>query len=57
MVISGIATIGALLIMAFMPNGSAIGFLIPICSGLTIYTITSGPAFMPSDVFGQKMEQ
>ena len=40
--------------MAFMPNGSAIGFLIPICSGLTIYTITSGPAFMPSDVFGQK---
>lgn len=54
MVISGIATIGALLIMAFMPNGSAIGFLIPICSGLTIYTITSGPAFMPSDVFGQK---
>ena len=54
MVISGITTIGALLIMAFMPNGSAIGFLIPICSGLTIYTITSGPAFMPSDVFGQK---
>ncbi|CED94987.1 MFS transporter [Romboutsia ilealis] len=54
MVISGISTIAALLIMAFMPNGSAIGFLVPICSGLTVYTITSAPAFMPADVFGQK---
>ena len=54
MVISGISTIAALLIMAFMPDGSTIGFLIPICSGLTVYTITSAPAFMPADVFGQK---
>lgn len=54
MVLSGISTVIALLIMAFMPEGSAIGFLIPICSGLTVYTITSAPAFMPADVFGQK---
>ena len=54
MVLSGISTVIALLIMAFMPEGSAIGFLVPICSGLTVYTITSAPAFMPADVFGQK---
>lgn len=54
MVLSGISTTLALLIMAFMPMGSSIGFLIPILSGLTIYTLTSGPAFMPADVFGRK---
>lgn len=54
MVLSGIATIASLAIMAFMPEGSAIGFLVPVLAGLTIYTITSGPAFMPSDVFGTK---
>ena len=54
MVLSGISTVIALLIMAFMPERSAIGFLVPICSGLTVYTITSAPAFMPADVFGQK---
>ena len=54
MILSGIATIACLLIMAFMPSGSSLGFLVPILSGLTIYTITSGPAFMPSDIFGHK---
>lgn len=54
MVLSGVATIASLAIMAFMPEGSAVGFLVPVLAGLTIYTITSGPAFMPSDVFGTK---
>ena len=54
MVLSGICTVIALLIMGFMPQGSAIGYLVPVLSGLTIYTITSGPAFMPADVFGHK---
>ena len=54
MIFSGISTVIALLIMAFMPMGSSLGFLIPILSGLTIYTLTSGPAFMPADVFGYK---
>ena len=54
MILSAISTTLALLIMAFMPMGSSLGFLIPILSGLTIYTLTSGPAFMPADVFGYK---
>lgn len=54
MILSAISTTSALLIMAFMPMGSSLGFLIPILSGLTIYTLTSGPAFMPADVFGYK---
>ncbi len=54
MVLSGIANVLALIIMAFMPAGSFIGFLVPVLSGLTVFTITSAPAFMPSDVFGQK---
>ncbi len=54
MVLSGIANVLALIIMAFMPTGSFVGFLVPILSGLTVFTITSAPAFMPSDVFGQR---
>ena len=54
MMISFGGTILSLLIMAFMPKESIIGFLIPILSGLTIFTITSGPAFMPPDIFGHK---
>lgn len=54
MALSGIATTLSLLIMAFMPVGSFLGYLIPVFSGLTIYTITSGPAFMPADVFGYR---
>lgn len=51
---SGICNILALLIMGFMPTGSSLGFFVPILSGLTIYTLTSGPAFMPADVFGYR---
>lgn len=54
MMISFAGTIGAILIMLLMPQNSNIGFLIPVFSGLTIFTITSGPVFMPSDVFGYK---
>lgn len=46
-------TIG-LLIMIFMPNGSLIGFGIPLFAGLAIFTLTSAPAFTPVDVFGTK---
>ena len=47
------ATIG-FLIMIFMPQGSLIGFGIPLFAGLVIYTLTSAPAFTPVDVFGTK---
>lgn len=54
MMISCIGVTLGLLIMIFMPQGSSLGYLVPIFSGLTIFTVTSGPAYMPADVFGHK---
>lgn len=54
MILSCIGVTLGLLIMVFMPNGSLIGFLIPLLAGLTIFTLTAAPAFTPIDVFGTK---
>ncbi|WP_300259369.1 MFS transporter [Clostridium sp.] len=54
MLISCLGVTLGLLIIIFMPKGSMVGYLIPILSGLTIFTLTSAPAYMPSDVFGYK---
>lgn len=54
MMLSCVGVSLGLLIMVFMPQGSPLGYLIPIFSGLTIFTMTSGPAYMPADVFGHK---
>ena len=43
-----------LLVIIFMPQGSPVGYLVPIFSGLTVFTLTSGPAYMPADVFGHR---
>ncbi|MDE6182245.1 MAG: MFS transporter [Eubacteriales bacterium] len=54
MMISCLGITLGLLIIIFMPQGSALGYLVPIFSGLTVFTLTSGPAYMPADVFGHK---
>lgn len=54
MIVSCIGVTIGLLIMIFMPNGSLIGFGIPLFAGLAIFTLTSAPAFTPVDVFGTK---
>lgn len=54
MIISFIGVTIGLLIMIFMPNGSLIGFGIPLFAGLVIFTLTSAPAFTPVDVFGTR---
>ena len=54
MIISCVGITIGLLIMIFMPNGSLIGFGIPLFAGLVIFTLTSAPAFTPVDVFGTK---
>jgi len=54
MLISCIFVTIGLLIMIFMPDGSMIGFAIPLLAGLAIFTLTSAPAFTPVDVFGNK---
>lgn len=54
MVVSFIGVVIGFLIMIFMPNGSLLGFGIPLFAGLVIYTLTSAPAFTPVDVFGTK---
>lgn len=54
MIISCIGVTIGLLIMIFMPQGSLIGFAIPLFAGLSIFTLTSAPAFTPVDVFGTK---
>lgn len=54
MMISCLGVSLGLLVIIFMPQGSALGYLVPIFSGLTVFTITSGPAYMPADVFGHR---
>ncbi|MCR1952240.1 MFS transporter [Clostridium sp. DSM 100503] len=54
MMISCVGVSLGLLVIIFMPEASALGYLVPIFSGLTVFTITSGPAYMPADVFGHR---
>ncbi len=54
MIISGVCAVIAFFIMAFMPEGGAVGYLIPVFAGFIIFTVSSAPAFMPADVFGHK---
>lgn len=54
MILSCLGVSIGLLIMAFMPDGNVLGYLVPVFSGLTIFTLTSAPAYMPADVFGYK---
>ena len=54
MMISCVGISLGLLVIIFMPEGSPLGYLVPIFSGLTVFTITSGPAYMPADVFGHR---
>ncbi|SCJ00947.1 Major Facilitator Superfamily [uncultured Clostridium sp.] len=54
MLSAGVLITIALLIMEFIPDNISIGLLVPICSGLMIYAVTTGPSFMSIDVFGFK---
>jgi MFS family permease len=56
LIFSSFATSLALILMAMNNENILLGYMIPILSGLTIYTITSGPAYMPPDIFGHRDE-